>query len=152
MHVDEPAVAYEPTLQLMQPAKLAVPAEEYVPALQLRHTVDIDAAEPTVVEYVPPLHAVQVLAPVNAYVPATHDVQAVLLMAPLVDENVPVGQLRHETGELFEVVEAYVPALQFVHVEEPKRAYEPAEQAKQVSDDVAPTPVENVPAAQERQA
>ena len=82
VHVDVPAVVYEPGSQPRQNALAVAPiVDEYVPATQLMHTVDTDADVPDTVEYFPAAHNVHVEEPAVAYEPATQPMHVSELVA-----------------------------------------------------------------------
>ena len=121
------------------------------PAGQAKQAAVVDAAVPTVVEYVPALQLVHAVLEAAAQNPAPHEMHVVELEAPPDGEYDPAGQPRQTVDDTALIVLEYVPALHSAHVDDPAVPYVPARQPMHAVLEVAPMVVDNVPATHPRQ-
>ena len=92
------------------------------PVLQIQFAIDIELTS----ENDRVGHVVQEIEAAPAYVPATHGVQTLDVVAPVTPEYVPAGQVRQNVALLAPVRFEYVPAEQFVLTVAQGAAYFPA--------------------------
>ena len=162
VETEAPTVAeYVPALQLVQvadPAAVQLPGLHAVqvvlddaptallndPALQLRHTVETEAAVPTVDEYLPTTHALHAVEAAAAQNPAPQLAHAAKLVALAEAEKDPAGHDRQttEVEAAVPIVDEYVPALQLVHAVALAAAQKPAPQLVHAAELVAPAEAE----------
>ena len=90
-------------------------------------------------------HVVHEAAPVSEYVPTLHDTHTELEVAPMIDDHVPALQFVHRDEPN---ADDHVPALQLMHDAEPAMLeYVPTAHLRHVDDEVAPMIDDHVPAA-----